>query len=258
PTRPAEEVFFTDDWRGPRRLHGLMYPQLLKGQVQRTQRRPSKKHSSTVRATVPVASQLDVRPTATSGTFGLTIPDVGTRAYASPASWQWDSATKLTGGIPDYEVFAAGAAALTRAGSVLMVVASKVIARNAARAMAKRLGVRPEAAALTEFLAETLGEEHPLVDCTRHGVAFHHGDLPDDVLHAIEQGLRDGDLLAIASTTTLTDGVNLPVRTVIISHTVEGDHTRENQRSLSPAELLNAIGRAGRAGRESEGWVILT
>ncbi|MGW2492591.1 hypothetical protein ACWCV9_36035 [Streptomyces sp. NPDC001606] len=120
----------------------------------------------------------------------------------------------------DYEAFAAGAAALTRAGSVLMVVASKVIARNAARAMTKRLGVGPEAAALTEFLAETLGEEHPLVGCTRHGVAFHHGDLPDDVLHAVEQGLRDRDLLAIASTTTLTDGVNLPVRTVIISRTV--------------------------------------
>ncbi|MEU4922305.1 DEAD/DEAH box helicase [Streptomyces parvus] len=258
PTRPAEEVFFTDDWRGPRRLHGLMYPKLLKDKAQLTQRRPSKKHASIVRANVPVASRLDVRPTATSGTFGLTIPDVGTRAYASPASWQWNRSTKLTGGIPDYEVFAAGAAALTRSGSVLMVVASKVIARSAARAMAKRLAVRPEAAALTEFLAETLGEQHPLVDCTRHGVAFHHGDLPDDVLHAVEQGLRDGDLLAIASTTTLTDGVNLPVRTVIVSHTVDGDPTRENQRSLSPAELLNAIGRAGRAGRESEGWVILT
>ncbi|MER7321890.1 DEAD/DEAH box helicase [Streptomyces albidoflavus] len=257
PTRPAEEVYFTDDWRGPRRLHGLMYPQLLKGQAQRTPRKPSKNHPSTTRATVPVAPRLDVRPTAAGGTFGRTFPDAGARAYASPNSWKWKAATKL-GGPPDYEVFAAGAAALTRAGSVLMVVASKVIAKNAARAMAKHLDVRPEAATLTEFLAETLGEQHPLVHCTRHGVAFHHADLPDDVLHAIEQGIRDGDLLAIASTTTLTDGVNLPVRTVIINHTVEGDPTRGNQHGLSPAKLLNAIGRAGRAGRESEGWVILT
>lgn len=257
PTRPAEEVYFTDDWRGPRRLHGLMYPLLLKGQAERTTRRPSKKHPSTTRATVPVALRLDIRPTAASGTFGLTFPKVGTRAYASTNSSRWKAATKLTGGIPDYEVFAAGAAALTRAGSVLMVVASKVIARNAAWAMAEHLDVRPEAEALTEFLAETLGEQHPLVGCTRHGVAFHHADLPDDVLHAVEQGLRDGDLLALASTTTLTDGVNLPVRTVIINHTVQGDPTRGNQRALSPAKLLNAIGRAGRAGRESEGWVIL-
>jgi hypothetical protein len=258
PTRPAQEVYFTDDWRGPRRLHGLMYPLLLKSQAERTPRKPSKNHPSTTRATVPVAPQLDIRPTTASGTFGLTFPEVGARAYASTNSRQWKVATKLTGGTTDYEVFAAGAAALTRAGSVLMVVASKVIARNAARAMAEHLDVRPEAAALTEFLAETLGERHPLVACTRHGAAFHHADLPDDVLHAVEQGLRDGDLLAIASTTTLTDGVNLPVRTVIINHTVEGDPTRGNQRGLSPAKLLNAIGRAGRAGRESEGWVILT
>ncbi|MGW0669894.1 DEAD/DEAH box helicase [Streptomyces sp. NPDC002746] len=257
PTRPAQEVYFTDDWRGPRRLHGLMYPLLLKGQAERTPRKPSKNHPATTRATVPVAPRLDIRPTTASGTFGLTFPEAGARTYASTNSWQWKAATKL-GGPRDYEVFAAGAAALTPAGSVLMVVASKVIARNAAQAMAEHLDVRPEATALTEFLAETLGEQHPLVNCTRHGVAFHHADLPDDVLHAVEQGLRGGELLAIASTTTLTDGVNLPVRTVIINHTVEGDPTRGNQRGLSPAKLLNAIGRAGRAGRESEGWVILT
>ncbi|MEU5403901.1 DEAD/DEAH box helicase [Streptomyces sp. NPDC005963] len=257
PTRPAEEVYFTDDWRGPRRLHGLMYPQLLKDRAERTPRRPSKKQPSTTRATVPVASRLDVRPTTASGTFGLTTPGVGTRAYASPHSSQWKAATKLDG-IPDYKVFAAGAAALTRAGSVLMVVSKKDIARNAAQAMAEHLDVRSEAAALTEFLAETLGDQHPLVGCARHGVAFHHADLPDDVLNAVEQGLRDGDLLAITSTTTLTDGVNLPVRTVIINHAVDGDPTHGNQHGLSPAKLLNAIGRAGRAGRESEGWVILT
>lgn len=257
PARPADEVYFTDDWRGPRRLHGLMYPLLLKSQAERTPRKPSKNHPSTTRATVPVAPRLDIRPTTASGTFGVTFPGVGARVYASTNSWRWKAATKL-GGPRDYEVFAAGAADLTRAGSVLMVVASKGIARNAAHAMAGHLDVRPEAEALTEFLAETLGEQHPLVACTRHGVAFHHADLPDDVLHAVEQGLRDGYLLAIASTTTLTDGVNLPVRTVIINHTVEGDPTRGNQRGLSPAKLLNAIGRAGRAGRESEGWVILT
>ncbi|MGW9618991.1 DEAD/DEAH box helicase [Streptomyces diastaticus] len=257
PTRPAHEVYFTDDWRGPRRLHGLMYPQLLKGQAQRTPRKPSKNHPSTTRATVPVAPRLDIRPTAASGTFGRTFPDAGARAYASPNSWEWKATSKLDGP-RDYQVFAAGAAALTRAGSVLMVVTSKAIAKNAAWAMANHLDVRPKAATLTEFLAETLGEQHPLVHCTRHGVAFHHADLPDDVLHAVEQGIRDGDLLAIASTTTLTDGVNLPVRTVIINHTVEGDPTHGNQHGLSPAKLLNAIGRAGRAGRESEGWVILT
>ncbi|MFE6867853.1 DEAD/DEAH box helicase [Kitasatospora sp. NPDC057692] len=258
PSRPAEEVYFTDTWRGPRRLHGLLYPKLINDQAELTNRPPSKNHPSTILATVPVAAQLAVRPTDAAGVSHLTTGAVGKRRYSSR---RWTSKTKLGGGIPDRDVFAAGAAALTGAGSVLMVVESKVEARNTAHAIAEHLEVRPEAAALTEFLAETLGAGHPLVGCTRHGVAFHHGDLPDDVLHAVEDGLR-GDrpaLIAIASTTTLTDGVNLPVRTVIVHHKVSTDRLAyANQRSLSPAELLNAIGRAGRAGRESEGWVILT
>ncbi|MFD3416190.1 hypothetical protein [Streptomyces cyaneofuscatus] len=49
------------------------------------------------------------------------------------------------------------------------------------------------------------------------------------------------------------------MRTVIVHHKVDGDPlTYDGQRALSPAELLNAIGRAGRAGRESEGWIFLT
>lgn len=59
--------------------------------------------------------------------------------------------------------------------------------------------------------------------CTLHGVAYHHGALPEDVLHAVEGALRRDELLAIARTSTLTDGVNLPVRTVIVHHKVDGD-----------------------------------
>ncbi|WP_245834580.1 helicase-related protein [Streptomyces aidingensis] len=140
-----------------------------------------------------------------------------------------------------------------------MVVGTKKEARNTALAIAEHLDDRPQAAVLSDYLADTLGPEHPLVRCTRRGVAYHHGDLPDDVLQAIENALRNDQLIAIASTTTLTDGVNLPVRTVIVHSKVHGDHLAyDNQRSLSPSELVNAIGRAGRAGRESEGWIILT
>jgi replicative superfamily II helicase len=54
--------------------------------------------------------------------------------------------------------------------------------------------------------------------------------------------------VAIASTGTLTDGVNLPVRTVIVHHKVDGDPLAyDGRRALSSAELLNAIGRAGGA-----------
>lgn len=59
----------------------------------------------------------------------------------------------------------------------------------------------------------------------------------------------------LACTSTLTDGVNLPVRTVVVyDQPFPGQH--EDSR-LSGARLVNAMGRAGRAGRETEGWIVL-
>ena len=258
PSRPPEEVYFTDTWRGPRRLHGLIYPQLRKADAVLASRRPSAKHPETTKATVPVVMRLTVRPTAGQKVDHLVTEPLGTRVFAGSDPDGWTAQAKLTPWLSGYEVFAAGAAALVDAGSVLMVVDTKRAARNTAQAIAKHLEVRPQAAALTEFLADTLGVEHPLVGCTRNGVAYHHGDLPDDVLRAIEDALRADQLVAIACTSTLTEGVNLPVRTVIIQTAVGDDQrTYEGQRRLLPAELLNAVGRAGRAGRESEGWILL-
>ncbi|MFE2846765.1 DEAD/DEAH box helicase [Streptomyces scopuliridis] len=259
PSRPPDEVAFTDTWRGPRRLHGLIYPHLVKQEAVLTERRPSKNQPGTTRATVPVAMRLDLRPTSGSEIAHLVTRPLGERAFATSNPRRWTSPTRLSGGLPDYKVFAAGAAALTPAGSVLMVVGTKKEARNTALAIAEHLDERPQTAALTEYLAETLGGAHPLVRCTRNGVAYHHGDLPDDVLQAVEEALRADQLIAIASTSTLTDGVNLPVRTVIVHSKVSEDRLAyAHQRRLLPAELLNAVGRAGRAGRESEGWILLT
>ncbi|WP_255306531.1 hypothetical protein [Streptomyces sp. Wb2n-11] len=75
---------------------------------------------------------------------------------------RWNARTRLPGGIADYQVFAAGAAELTAAGSVLMVVGTRRAARDAALAITECLPERPEAEALSGYLADTLGTEHPL------------------------------------------------------------------------------------------------
>ncbi len=49
--------------------------------------------------------------------------------------------------------------------------------------------------------------------------------------------------------------MNLPVRTVVIA-TTEYDGQDPAFR-MTAAQLLNAVGRAGRAGKESEGWIVL-
>jgi hypothetical protein len=108
---------------------------------------------------------------------------------------------------------------------------------------------------LVDFVRQQVGEDHPLVDTLGHGVGFHHAGLPSDVLEELEEAVRDDRLPYLVCTSTLTDGVNLPVRTVVIvDHTYQG---QDEDAQLRGPRLVNAIGRAGRAGKESEGWIIL-
>ena len=96
---------------------------------------------------------------------------------------------------------------------------------------------------------------HPLVGVLRKGVVYHHAALPADILETIESGIREDQIRFIASTTSLTEGVNLPVRTVILAETNYDGQPVEAL--LRGARLLSAMGRAGRACKECEGWVVL-
>ena len=68
--------------------------------------------------------------------------------------------------------------------------------------------------------------------------------------------MRHGAIDIICATSTLTEGINLPVRTVVISERGYFDGTQFHT-FIDSAGLMNAAGRAGRAGRETEGWVVV-
>ena len=70
-----------------------------------------------------------------------------------------------------------------------------------------------------------------------HGVGFHHAGLPIEVLEALEQAVRDDTLPYLTCTSTLTDGVNLPVRTVIIyDQTYQGQDEEARLRGARPGQ----------------------
>lgn len=97
--------------------------------------------------------------------------------------------------------------------------------------------------------ADILGEEHKLVEAMKLGVCYHHGDLPRSIRKIVEKGIRDSTLRIIVSTTTLTEGVNLPIKNVIV-------HSLSLGNNISTTQFWNAAGRAGRAGYETEGHII--
>ncbi len=241
-------VLYSSSWRGPRRLHALLHTIPVWHQGTTAPRPQARKYPFV--ETYPLLGELQVRP-AEGETHNLYANEVGEFVRYS------DGAGTHTKGpsTPFYKQCARIGAALMHAGSLLMIVSQRTYARDAAKEIAGQLDPRPQASDLVELFSERLGEQHPLVDCVRHGVGYHHAGLPTDVLEALEQATRDEVLVALVATSTLTDGVNLPVRTVLIS---ESKYTGQDPRmQLDAAQLLNAVGRAGRAGKETEGWIVL-
>ena len=101
---------------------------------------------------------------------------------------------------------------------------------------------------------EWLGTDHFLVKNLKRNVAVHHGKIPDLVRKAIEHDFRERKIRILVATNTLAQGVNLPIRTVIVHSTWRHDYDGEHP--LSSSDYWNIAGRAGRAGQETEGTVI--
>jgi superfamily II DNA/RNA helicase len=115
---------------------------------------------------------------------------------------------------------------------------------------------------LTELIEDRLGDDFPLKHLVSLRVAYHHAHLPADVKTEIERAVRNGDILILAATTTLAEGINMPVKTVIFADILytRWDDELEKQKlifQIDPKQFRNIAGRAGRALQDTEGHAIL-
>jgi len=111
-----------------------------------------------------------------------------------------------------------------------------------------------------EFVKERLSAEHPLVEALNHRIAFHHGELPRDVRNEIEFAFQEGWIHILASTTTLSEGVNFPIKTLLLADYCLRNYTEQTgwrkKYPLPINDFKNIAGRAGRALHETEGQVV--
>lgn len=90
----------------------------------------------------------------------------------------------------------------------------------------------------------------------RQGIAIHTSSLLDSEKNAAEIAFRDGHVKAMLATGTLAQGLNLPASIVIVAGTHVGDRRdaeRPEIKRRTYAQMLNALGRAGRAGVANQG-----
>jgi len=102
-------------------------------------------------------------------------------------------------------------------------------------------------------LCETeLGASAPTTRAAALGIFAHHADTPHGIRLAIEHAMKEGLAKFVICTSTLAQGVNFPLRYLIVTS------TRQGGERILVRDFHNLMGRAGRAGMHTEGSVIFS
>lgn len=96
-----------------------------------------------------------------------------------------------------------------------------------------------------------------LMELLPYGLAIHHAGLSKEDRTLVEDLFADGHIQVLFSTATLAWGVNLPAHTVIIKGTQIYNAEKGSWVELSPQDVLQMLGRAGRPQYDTHGEGII-
>lgn len=95
-----------------------------------------------------------------------------------------------------------------------------------------------------------LGPEASASMSAEHGIFSHHGNTPHGIRLSVEHAMRENLVRFVVCTSTLAQGVNLPIRYLIVTSVYQG------MERIKVRDFHNLIGRAGRAGMHTEGSIL--
>ncbi|EPY3976599.1 MULTISPECIES: DEAD/DEAH box helicase [Gammaproteobacteria] len=98
--------------------------------------------------------------------------------------------------------------------------------------------------------AANLGPEASASMSAEHGIFSHHGNTPHGIRLSVEHAMRENLVRFVVCTSTLAQGVNLPIRYLIVTSVYQG------MERIKVRDFHNLIGRAGRAGMHTEGSIL--
>jgi len=103
------------------------------------------------------------------------------------------------------------------------------------------------------FASQWYGPESYISKCLRRGIGVHYGDMPEPVRRSVESDYSSEGLKVLIATSTVGQGLNFPIKHLIVHSTIIGHNG--GPAIVSVRDFWNIIGRAGRAGQETEGQV---
>lgn len=108
-----------------------------------------------------------------------------------------------------------------------------------------------ECSKIAYLIEEHLGKNN-LYKAASNGIVGHHSGVPNGVRIAEEYALKKSLVRCVICTSTLAQGVNLPIKYLIVSSVYQ------SKKIIKVRDFHNLIGRTARAGKETEGTIILT
>ncbi|HUF33432.1 MAG TPA: DUF3516 domain-containing protein [Acidimicrobiales bacterium] len=145
-----------------------------------------------------------------------------------------------TGRAPVYVVHFTQASAAERAQSLMSV---NMCTKEEKAAIAEAIGAFRFGPGFGRYLSRYV----------RHGIGVHHAGMLPKYRLLVEKLAQEGHLKVICGTDTLGVGINVPIRTVLMTQLCKYDGT--SSRLLSAREFHQIAGRAGRAGYDTSGTV---
>jgi superfamily II RNA helicase len=124
--------------------------------------------------------------------------------------------------------------------------------------MSAKLCTRSERDAIADAIGGfrfTAGFGKTLSRLVRSGIGVHHAGMLPRYRRLVEQLAQTGLLKVICGTDTLGVGINVPIRTVVFTGLAKYDGTK--YRLLKAREFHQIAGRAGRAGFDTAGYVVV-
>ncbi|TAV92051.1 DEAD/DEAH box helicase [Rhizobium leguminosarum] len=97
-----------------------------------------------------------------------------------------------------------------------------------------------------------LGAQAPATRAAAMGMLAHHANVPHGLRLSIEHAMKEGLARFVVCTSTLAQGVNFPIKYLIITGVYQG------RDRMLVRDFHNLMGRAGRAGMHTEGSVIFS